>query len=375
MDKLQIFARCLDQVAGQRVNRLARWSGLLAFNYHRIGDAGGSPFDRELLSATAEGFEEQMSFLARHFDVVGLDDLAGLSDAPKGRKVLVTFDDGYRDNYEFAYPILRAKGLKAAFFITTGFLDEGGLAWWDEIAWMVRNSKVARLPAREWLSAELSMAKPDQDEAICRLLRLYKSLPGARCDEYVEWLGEQTGSGRCSSAEACATWMTWDMVREMRAGGMSIGGHTVNHPILARLEADEQVREIQGTVERIRAELGEPMRWFAYPVGGRDTFNDDTRRALRQAGVELAFSYYGGYRRPGDWDPLDVRRVPVEASFDGARFRAIACLPSLFSSPHASRWVRRLRETIRDAYRAHTASAIHASAQRTDFSPSIHSRG
>jgi peptidoglycan/xylan/chitin deacetylase (PgdA/CDA1 family) len=100
--------------------------------------------------------------------------------------------------------------------------------------------------------------------------------------------------------------------------------------VLSRLDPEAQAAEILGTGERLRAELGEPMRWFAYPVGGRDAFDVHTRQALERAGVELAFSYYGGYRRPGDWDRYDVRRVAVERFHDGPRFRALACLPTLY---------------------------------------------
>jgi len=347
MDKLQLVARLLDRVGGKHVDKLARWSGVLGLNYHRIGSASGSPYDHALYSATQEGFAEQMAFLARNFDVIGPADLAGLGDAPKGRHVLVTFDDGYRDNYEIAFPVLRAQGLSATFFVTVGFLDEGALAWWDEIAWMVRKSTRPRLPAGEWLDAELSLAEPHRETTIHALLKKYKSLLGTRSEGFVAWLAEATGSGRCPSASARETWMTWDMVREMRDGGMTIGGHTVHHPVLSRLSADEQAKEIVGTGERLRAELGEPMRFFAYPVGGRDAFDANTRRALEHAGVELAFSYYGGYRRPGDWDRYDVRRVAIESSHDGPSFRATVCLPSLYGT-HEGGLSQRLRATAFD---------------------------
>lgn len=332
MDKLQLVARAIERLGGKRVGRLARWSGVLGFNYHRIGDAESSPYDHALFSATQEGFAEQMSFLARNFDVVSPADLAGLHDAPKGRHVLVTFDDGYRDNFDLAFPVLRAQGVPATFFVTVGFLDDGVTAWWDEIAWMLRKSTRARLPAGPWLDRELSTAKEHLDATIHAALRRYKSLEGPRCEEYVAWLADATGSGRCPRALSRETWMTWDMVREMRDCGMTIGGHTVHHPVLSRLDPQAQAAEILGTGERLRAELGEPMRWFAYPVGGRDSFDVHTRHALERAGVELAFTYYGGYRSPGEWDRYDVRRVAIEKNLDGPRFRALACFPSFFGS-------------------------------------------
>lgn len=346
MTKVQLLAQVLDRLGGAHLGKLARWNGVLGLNYHRIGAGAGSAYDRELFSATAEDFEEQMGFVARNFDVVAPEDLAGLRDTPRGRHVIVTFDDGYRDNFEIAFPILRSCGLQATFFVATGFLDGGHVAWWDEIAWMARRSS-ARVLSGAWLERELSLADEHRDATIRELLRRYKALPGERCEAFLLWLAEATDSGRCPPSAARETWMNWDMVREMRAAGMSIGGHTVHHPVLSRLSPAEQVAEILGAAERLRAELGEPMRWFSYPVGGRKAFDEHTRRALARAGVELAFSYYGGHRRPGDWDPYDVRRIAIERDLDGPLFRATMFLPELFgTSDVPSR--RRLSAIARD---------------------------
>ena len=79
--------------------------------------------------------------LARAFEVIALDDLEAAAARPRGRALMLTFDDGYRDQATPAARLLHARGLPATFFLTTGFLDRGGLSWWDEIAWMVRTSR------------------------------------------------------------------------------------------------------------------------------------------------------------------------------------------------------------------------------------------
>ncbi|OYW11516.1 MAG: polysaccharide deacetylase, partial [Planctomycetales bacterium 12-60-4] len=99
------------------------WRGLLVLNYHRIGDGRHSPLDRNLWSATTEEFEQQVRAISRNFDVVGIDDLDSLVRHPRGRYVLITFDDGYLDNYTEAFPILKSYNAKGVFFVTTGFLD------------------------------------------------------------------------------------------------------------------------------------------------------------------------------------------------------------------------------------------------------------
>jgi len=155
-------------------------------------------------------------------------------------------------------------------------------------------------------------------------------MPASDHADYLESLAGATGSGRCPAGPEAGLWMTWEMLREMRSAGMTIGGHTVTHPVLARLPQPAQRDEIVACGRRLAEELGEPMRCFSYPVGGLDAFDAGTRECLRDAGVQYAFSYYGGYRTFGDWDYLDVRRIAIESELKPWALRAITTLPWLF---------------------------------------------
>lgn len=316
---------------GALLRRREAWQGVLTLNYHRIGDGARSPFDRGVWSATPEVLDAQLRFLKAHLDVIGPNDLGAVVRRGRGRYLLLTFDDGYRDHYEQAFPILRAHRAPAIFFLSTGFLDAPQVSWWDEIAWMVRASSRTSLPAGEWLRAPLVFDEPGRERAVHTLLAIYKALPGERTAAFLDFLAEATGSGRCHPAVARDTWLTWEMVREMRAAGLWFGGHTVTHPVLARLTGEQQRAEIVGCKLRLEAELGEPMRFFSYPVGSRDSFDARTRSCLQEIGVELAFSFYGGFSPFVDWDPYDVRRASVWPALSHERFRAMATLPALFA--------------------------------------------
>jgi peptidoglycan/xylan/chitin deacetylase (PgdA/CDA1 family) len=305
------------------------WCGLVVVNHHRIGDPGDSPFDRALWTASAEDLDARVRFLVRNFDVVGPDDVADLGP---GRHVLITFDDGYRDNHTLALPILREHGATAAFFLTTDFLDVPGLAWWDEIAWMVRTSPRASLVLD---GAAVGFDEPDRTAAVSALVDRAKALPGRALGPYLDRVAEATGSGRAPCMVADGQWMTWRMARELLAAGMHVGGHTVTHPILARLEPDLQRREILGCRERLQAELGIPMRWFSYPNGDRGSFDAHTRAALADAGVELAFSFDGGYRPAGAFDPYDVPRIAAGPGTGADLLAAAVTLPQVFTRRRA----------------------------------------
>lgn len=326
----QLAARLLvGSGAASLIDRMGAWSGLLVLNYHRIGDGTLSRLDRGLWSATAEEFARQVHFLQRHADVVSVEDLPLLLERRHGRHVLITFDDGYRDNYDVAFPILRGSGLRAAFFVSTGYIDHPRLPWWDEIARLVHTSRPSTLELAPWLGAPLDLG--EEEPAIRALLRIHKTIPASQTTAYLNALREALHDGGDATNAARDSWMTWDMLREMRAAGMTIGGHTVNHPNLGMMTADEQRQEISECGRRIREELGEAMSCFSYPIGNRRAFNADTRVCLRQAGVRYAFSYYGGLRRFAEWDDYDIRRTAIEPDVTFDLFRCLLAFPRLFA--------------------------------------------
>jgi peptidoglycan/xylan/chitin deacetylase (PgdA/CDA1 family) len=305
------------------------WSGVLALIYHRIGDGRQSYFDRSLFSATPDAFDAQVAFVARYCEVIGPTEIEEARRSGRGRYAMLTFDDGYRDNFDIALPILRSHGITATLFPTTGFLDCPRLSWWDQIAWMVRSSPRKGIPQGEWLPAPVIFDEPDRERAVSVLLARYKALSGEQAEPFLDFVGDATGSGRPDESHASTLWMNWDMVRELNSAGMSIGGHTVSHPRLIQLGDEEQRAEIAGCAGRLRAELGHPMTVFSYPGG---VFNEATHACLRELGVEYGFTASGGYSRfDGNWNSYSIRRTSVDTTMTLGHFRSTATLPQLFA--------------------------------------------
>jgi peptidoglycan/xylan/chitin deacetylase (PgdA/CDA1 family) len=310
----------------------AAWRGLLVLCYHRILEGDRRCAGPGRWSATQDQLDEQLRLLNRYFEVVAPSDLLDGPALRDRRLVAVTFDDGYRDNHALALPVLRAHGVRAGFFVPTGYVDRPHAAWWDEIAWMVRSSGRPGLPTGRWLTRPLQFDARNRHAAIDALTDVYKRLPGDQTEPFLDFLAEATGSGRRDPAEAADDWMTWGMLRELCDAGMDIGGHTVNHPVLARLDRDQQQAEIEGCRRRLRDELGVAMKLFAYPVGLPGSFDGRTRDCLASAGVELAFSLHGGYTTGIPWDRYGIRRTSVAVSNAvPANFRATVTLPQVFA--------------------------------------------
>lgn len=331
MNKLDLAANALRwSGGGAALRNTPVWHGVLVLNYHRIGNPDASDYDRDVFSARQESFEQQVAFLKRNFEVITPGDLPAVRDRGRGRVVMITFDDGYRDNFDLAFPILSAHNVPATFFICTGFIDDPRVAWWDEIAWMIRTSDVPALPAGEWFSAEVSLEDADRTEAIRGALRRYKELSGQRTGGYMDFLREATGrhSGPGTGADL---WMTWDMIRRLHEAGMTIGAHTVRHQLLGRLPEAEQEREIVECRDRIAAEIGQAPRAFAYPVGSKTAFTEATKSLLQKHGFESAFSFYGGFQRLDPFDPFDIRRAHVGQVATRPIFEAMTTLPAMFA--------------------------------------------
>lgn len=316
--------------------RPARPSTLLVLAYHRITGDRGVPFDESLCTTTPEALDRQLAWLKRRYEIIGADDIEEARSARAGNYALVTFDDGYRDNFENALPVLLARGVQATFFVATGFIDNPGPAWWDEIAWMVAHSSRKRVPATRWFG-EMAL-RPNHRRAIVQLQETCKRLAPSQTQPFLDCLAEVTGSGRCETAYAQDLWMTWDMVRQLHDAGMEVAGHTHTHPCLSNLSAAAQQFEISRSQHKVSEHVGKRPVCFAYPFGSPQAFNETTRACLSRLGVRFAFSLYGG-RSQFDkrWDRLDIPRVGVTSRMALARLQLESGSPSLVAS------ARRLR--------------------------------
>ena len=171
-------------------------------------------------------------------------------------------------------------------------------------------------------------------KAIRQLLRIYKSLPNEKAQEYLSELPAHLNETPPSSELFQSLWMTWDMIREMKASGMCVGGHTNTHPVLSKLVPEDQANEIRTCARRLREELGAPMECFSYPVGHRDSFDGTTREFLKAEGCQYGFSYYGGIGQLRPTDSLDIPRFPVETETSRKLFVLMVSMPTTYLAMH-----------------------------------------
>ena len=332
-NKRQLALQACDLLQVHRWwGRLDRWHGLVTLNYHRIGNPEQTSLDPGVFSATAEQFEAQLRYLKADCDVIRVADVADvLRSGSIRRGVMITFDDGYIDNYEVAFPALKQVGLPAVIFLATGFLDDRNVAWWDEIVWMVRQAirPALSLPP-VWQLETMDLSAKQNPVTVRRLLRLAKTLTPHELSQFLDDLGSVVGSGRAPRNASTAPWMTWDMVREMHRGGIEFGGHTVTHPVLSLCSMEQQRDEIQRSKTRIEEEIGAPISAFSYPIGQPWAFSSQTMGAVQEAGYQWGFSFYPGYSSESS-HAFDLRRVAMEPRVQLSELLAVTKMPRLFA--------------------------------------------
>lgn len=288
-------------------------SRLSVLIFHRVVAEADPLFDDV---PDARHFASMMSWVRAWFNVLPLPEAAErlkAGDLPE-RALVITFDDGYADNEEIALPILRRLQLPATFFISTAFLDGGGLMWNDEIVEAIRACRANELDlTRLGLGIHTLGAAAQRRRVIDDLLVKTMHLePGKRAD-CVAAIVEATGARSSENPM-----MTSDQVRSLFAAGMTIGGHTVTHPILARLAPEVARREIVDGRERLAEIIGDRIEVFAYPSGrpGRD-YGPEHARMVRDCGFKAGVSTAWGVASAG----ADHLQLPRFTPWDRSRGR------------------------------------------------------
>lgn len=258
--------------------------------YHSVGGEGLSP---EVV-VSRERFRSQVRSLSRHCTVISLEEAVagmerGQTFAPG--TVVVTLDDGYRDNLD-AWAVLREGGCPATVFVTVEPVESGHLLW--AIA-LLRSLDAARAPELhvswrgtrgEEIDRVLSLrSKAARDLTRTELLKFAGGLDFAERLAFVASIGEAVG--RRDGPDAGSAMLTWDHLRDMRRSGIDIGGHTLTHPRLPGLPPETVQEEIAESRRILSERLGMHIRFFAYPFGW---FDEDTKRAVAAAGYTAALS-------------------------------------------------------------------------------------
>jgi peptidoglycan/xylan/chitin deacetylase (PgdA/CDA1 family) len=275
------------------------------------------------MTVTTTQFEAHMGRLARCYHVVDLPaavECMRRGDIPR-RAVAVTFDDGYRDNFDHAFPILQKFDLPATFFVVSGAIDGRSVLWWDRLTHIICALADARdrddsLPERmpDWLTAAIreSTAAADALPIARRLVEQFNRMPRRERQDRLQAL-----FAAAKSLEAAGSlMMSWDQLRAMKQAGMSIGAHTVTHDFLDELDDGKAQEEVDGCFGAIEQQTGPAPRVFAFPRG---RCTPGLERVLERARVNAAVTTVHGLNGPRT-GLFGLRRIDAGYCNSGAVF-------------------------------------------------------
>ena len=280
------------------------YHGVSAVPHHGIEN-----YSRKHVSATA--FEHQIEVLAREYSVLPLEELLqrqAAGDVPP-RAVAVTFDDGFANNYEVAFPTLVRHEVPATFYLATGFIGTERVFWVDRLEYLVNEWREPTLAIAELDRVLPLRTHADRLDAVQEVKRELKEHT-SQVEPVLRSLEARFGSPSYDYPDYRT--LSWDQVREMHASGLcSFGAHTVDHVILAQLEPAEQERQVRLSVEAVSQELGQRTRLFSYPEGGPGQYDDETIRIVQEAGCASAPSAIFGVN-DATTSPFHLRRNMVD---------------------------------------------------------------
>jgi peptidoglycan/xylan/chitin deacetylase (PgdA/CDA1 family) len=323
----------LNLVAGKQLAKSAlmatgalRWAGEVAGRgivillYHSVFEGPDSHQNTLDMGHSVDIFQSQMEILARHYDVVTMDDvpkfLSGEMRMPR-RPVAVTFDDGYANNFEVATPVLSRYGIPATFYVTTDCIDR------NQLPWIARIRRAFRTTERQsWQSPEgfmFSLSNRElRETARVAACEYCAALAGERQERLIETI--EGALGLEPPAPDTCRMLNWDELRRMVHDGHTVGSHTVSHPNLAHVLEDELKTELVESKRRLEQELGVRVPHFAYPNPILTPhWSTRTVAAIRRAGYRTAVIATPGIVRRED-DPLCLHRVASSRKLDVFRW-------------------------------------------------------
>jgi peptidoglycan/xylan/chitin deacetylase (PgdA/CDA1 family) len=292
--------------------------------YHRIYTPNNKySFNLGAVSATPEAFEAQIAYIKQHRNIISCSDLLNAiktnSKLPS-RSTMITFDDGYVDNYSVALPILKKYGVKAIFFITTGYIDQSIRSWSDDLAYIINHTDKKFFIFEQKNKLLKLESQKNKDKAI-KLMNHYCKFeisdnPSKLIKELAHHLEIKLPRIRL--------FMNWSEVKELHNTGMTIASHTATHPNLTQISEDSVNTEVQESFNVITKKIGNCPQIFAYPYGERIPADTNLQQLLRKLNIKIALtSCFGSTRLDPRTNLMIVKRINMHYLMGMMKFRLV----------------------------------------------------
>ncbi len=294
---------------------------LSVLTYHAVIDQPLPFFDWSFLDAAV--FRRQLAYLEEHFFIVHLSRALELlkKDELVGPTVAITFDDGFRNNFDVAFPILQEFRAPSTIYLATDLIGSEKTVWFTRLLMALQATQRSELL---WNGERYPLTNATlQAETAARLQTALKRFPGAALDDElarIEVILDVPGNPQVPETSPFRM-LDQEMIRSMQDTGLvEFGAHTCGHTILSRLSPAEKSAQISHSLRRVEELTGKKCTTFAYPNGAQTDFDWESQQLLTAAGIRGALTMVPGANRPTT-DPLEIHRYPIGADTTFSRFR------------------------------------------------------
>lgn len=298
--------------------------------FHHVGHRAPSFFGgNDHLSIRPEFLRELLDeFRQECIDIVSLDEAVWRMTAPQNAQpfVALTFDDGYRDNIETAYPILQSFRVPFTLFVCSGFVDRMHPIWWLSLEQIVQSNNVIELDIGERHYVLHAVGKLEKRKTFERAMVLLSSAGDEEARVAMARLCKTSGHDALSLVDREMS--TWEMLKDLDKDPLvTIGAHTVRHPFLPKLDIDDARLEMTESRERITQMLGTTPQFFAYPYGFNSAVSAREVKLAEEAGFKAAFTTRKGLVSP---EHIDHKWTLPRVSING-HYQSMSAMRALLS--------------------------------------------
>ena len=261
-----------------------------------------------------ETFEKQIVYMKKKFNIVPLSALCEAKEQSKSYKkdsIVLTIDDGYEDFYSIAYPILKKHNVPATLFVTTQFVEGDFWLWPDKITWLLDQSSVITHPIKLGSKSvpKGNISKGNKGEVWGLITGYLLTLSDNEKLSWIENFAKTLNTELPVTPPLSYRAVNWSQLKEMQENGIEIGGHTVTHPSLGRVETGQLKAEIEGCKNKLDLELGQLKRDFCYPNGQPQDYSIEAKRFTKSSGFRSSVVAF--YDNKSLYDLFEFRRHTV----------------------------------------------------------------
>jgi peptidoglycan/xylan/chitin deacetylase (PgdA/CDA1 family) len=286
-------------------------NSLRVLMYHRVCDPEAPGFFgmKSIVTARPAQFAVQMDYISRHYNPVSIADCLDWIYERKPlppRALLITFDDGYRDNLTNALPVLSQRNIPFALFIATGYLEDAHAYFWDWAAEAFRRSSVKcgeipEIGVRGWQGGNSQAVAEEWVNRVIRFDQPARAAAVSRLSAFLEFEVSKPPAG---------THLAWADLEQLVRKGCTIGAHTVNHAMMLNLSLAEARHELETCKAALEKALANPVLSFAFPYGRPGEYDTAFLPLLKDLGFKIAFRSTGAFNLGSEAraNPYEIRR-------------------------------------------------------------------